>query len=936
MAATQSALFRALRHVFAACLLVASASPSFAAERPGAISGHVADASGNALPGATIVVRPGDFAVVTDREGRFVLPGLVQGVYTVEVSYLGFATTTQDVRLAPGASAPLDVRLATAPRVNDAVTVTASRVRGEVEALNQRKASMDLVDVLPVEVITSLPNANVADAIGRLPSVSLERDEGEGKYVQVRGLESRFTSVSIDGVRIPSAEAGVRQIKLDGFSSDLLGTIELHKTVSADREGDAIGGSVNLVNRTAGDDTFVSVRADGGYNSLQGGRYSGQASATVTNRFGPEKALGLVLSGTYDYNGRAINDIEPSPSVVDLANGGTANAFAGIDLRDYRYERKRYGFSGGLDYRLNTGSDIYLKGFFTQFENYGDRWVTSVSAGNFITPTLTDDSGGYSGSVQNRRPNEQTYSLSGGGKHDLGGALLDYALSYSRARQDRLNQYQADLNGPDAAFTVDSTNGYFPQLKPLGGVNQLDATLYTLKDFRTTNERTAARTVAVAANVAFPYDGGEIKVGGKYRDEDKTNAADDHRYKTTGTPLFNVSQNLDSLSDPNYYFGRYLQGPNLSLDAATKFFFASPGGFKVNAGADHLTNDPNIWESKEKVTAAYVKDRTRFGDFEFEAGLRFEHTSTNFTANLVSVDADGNWLSTSPTGGSNSYDNFLPSISVRWQIDPSTNLRAVYGWAVGRPDYGQLVPSRTEDDANKQLSAGNPALKATRGINYDFLFERYLAPVGVIAAGAFYKDLKDPIYDGSSSKVVGGLYDGYTLVQPVNGPSANIWGIELAWQQQLTFLPGALRGFSVNANYTHTHSKATFDPTTGRTGTAALQRTAPDVFNAGLTYDLGGFSFRIAATYNSAMIFTYNYQDGAAGGPTGPNGDSYLYPHTQIDAQASYVLGSGLEVVVSALNLNDQVFGFYNGSPQWNIQREFYNRTFTVGVRFTR
>src|SRR5262249_53927629 len=156
--------------------------------------------------------------------------------------------------------------------------------------------------------------------------------------------------------------SGVRQIKLDGFSADLLGTIELHKTVSADREGDAIGGSVNLVNRTAGDELYLAARLEGGYNSLQGGRGSGLGSVTISNRFGPDKALGFVLSGTYDYNGRAINDIEPVPGVVDLANGGTANAFTEIDLRDYRYERKRFGFSGGLDDRLAPGSDLYVRG----------------------------------------------------------------------------------------------------------------------------------------------------------------------------------------------------------------------------------------------------------------------------------------------------------------------------------------------------------------------------------------------------------------------------------------------------------------------------------------------------------------------------------------------------------------------------------------------
>src|SRR5713101_3586971 len=134
-------------------------------------------------------------------------------------------------------------------------------------------------------------------------------------------------------------------------------------------------------------------------------------------------------------------------------------------------------------------------------------------------------------------------------------------------------------------------------------------------------------------------------------------------------------------------------------------------------------------------------------------------------------------------------------------------------------------------------------------------------------------------------------------------------------------------------NYTYTNSRATFDPTLGRTGTARLQRTTPNEFNLNVTYDKGPISLRGAVTYNSATIWAYQYTDGADGGPTGPNGDTYLYAHTQIDAQGSYALPKGIHVIVSALNLNNQVFGFYNGDPRWNIQREFYGRTIFLGFR---
>src|SRR5262249_19872264 len=151
----------------------------------------------------------------------------------------------------------------------------------------------------------------------------------------------------------------------------------------------------------------------------------------------------------------------------------------------------------------------------------------------------------------------------------------------------------------------------------------------------------------------------------------------------------------------------------------------------------------------------------------------------------------------------------------------------------------------------------------------------------------------------------GGPFDGFLKVQPINGPRAKIYGFEIAWQQHLRFLPGVLSGIGIDANYTYTNSKATFDPSTGRTGTARLQRTTPNEYNAGLTYDLGPFSMRAAVTYNAATIWEYQYVDGAPGGLQGPLGDIYLYPHTQVDLQAIYNLPVGIALLFSALNLSN-------------------------------
>jgi len=184
-------------------LAIGAGAKIVAAQDYGTLKGRVQDINSNILPGATVHIEPGAIAVVTDREGFFTVTKLAPGAYRVEVSYLGFATDAKEVTVTAGQLARADFKLAPA-KVSEDVLVTASRSRGEAEALEERKNSINIVNVLPEEVITSLPNANLADAIGRLPSVSLERDEGEGKFVQVRGLESQFTNVTINGVHIPS------------------------------------------------------------------------------------------------------------------------------------------------------------------------------------------------------------------------------------------------------------------------------------------------------------------------------------------------------------------------------------------------------------------------------------------------------------------------------------------------------------------------------------------------------------------------------------------------------------------------------------------------------------------------------------------------------------------------------------------------------------
>jgi hypothetical protein len=226
--------------------------------------------------------------------------------------------------------------------------------------------------------------------------------------------------------------------------------------------------------------------------------------------------------------------------------------------------------------------------------------------------------------------------------------------------------------------------------------------------------------------------------------------------------------------------------------------------------------------------------------------------------------------------------------------------------------------------------------------------EHYLNPFGEIQIGYFYKNLTDPIVEQVFNKTFQPTTSAplalYRVTQPINAGSGWVSGFEAAYLQHFAFMPGVLKGLGFSANYGYTASQASGLP--GRSDHPRLSRSAPNTWNISPTYDRGRVSLRVGLSYNQANIFQYQYQDGTPtldgspssptpGGLKGPDSDIYLYSHLEIDAQGSVRLGHGLSFVAYGLNLNNEVFGFYNGSTQYVLQREYYGPTFAAGMRWS-
>ena len=932
---------------FLATLVIAlgfGAASVFSQTNNGALTGTVTDSASKSLQGARVEVQPSGRSVSTSAQGSFTIADLPPGDYTITVSYLGFSPFLATASVVSGQTAKVSAVLSVSS-LKEEINVTAERPSGEAEAINRERSAENILQVLPAEVITSLPNANVADAIGRLPSVTLERDEGEGKYVQIRGTQPRFSNVTIDGVNVPSPEGGVRQVKLDVIPSDLVESVEINKTLLANMDGDAIGGSVNLVTKTAGEKPTISLFGQGGYTPILNGRGEQQYGGTLGYRFGKEKNLGVLFGGTYDWNGRGIDDVEPAPSTT-LLSGGTTYfpTFKTADLREYRYYRGRLGFDGSIDYKISDNSNVYLRALYSHFDNFGDRWVYTPTIGNITTSPLQGDStGNMSANSSIRRPVQVIGSLLGGGRHALNSTtnvLWDVAIS--RAATEDKGYSQANFGPVDPAsplnnvqFGVDLSNPYRPRFPVQNGVNIYDASQYYLSQIDYNHTYSPQLNVQLAASLSKSYSlnghFGTFQFGGKFRNEHKFEDSNDTFYNPNDPTALPMSNFGGSFSNSNYYDKSYSLGPLPNYNKINSFFDSNPGAFSIDANTSHQRNDPNNWDIVERVSAGYLMNSLEFGRFQLYTGLRLEATNLDVLGYHVNIDASGNYVSTLPARSSSSYINPMPSAQLRYRISPSSGLRLAYGRGISRPDFGDLPPFVVLSDKNQSISVGNPNLTATRANNYDLLYEQYLNPLGVIQAGFFYKDIRSPIYYVQSI-VNSGTYTGYQQTQPLNGSSAYVYGFEIAYQQHLSYLPGLLSGSGISANYSWTTSQANGVP--GRSDHPALLRQAPNTWNVSPTYDHGRLSMRVGISYNDSNIFAYNYQDGAPLGLRGPNGDNYLYAHLQLDAQGSYRLAKGFSAMVYGLNLNNEVFGFYQGSGIFPIQREYYKPTIAAGLRW--
>ncbi len=676
---------RALRRaaLAAACTVAAiGGTPRslVAQQGDGALHGRITDSTRAGIAAALIHLSGTTLGAYSSTTGEFDVGHVPSGTYTISVRRRGYAADSFTVAIRAGEVTTRDIVLRLAAQSLDAVIISASPRLNETkeQALDKQRNADNIVTVLSGDVIRSLPNANAAEAAARIPGVSTERDEGEGKFVQIRGTEPRLSNVTVNGVHIPGTQAGTRVAKLDDVPTDILAAIEVSKTLTADQDADAIGGSVNLVTKTPEGAPRGYLAGQFGQSTLEG-RNQGQGSAMWGGRFGEQRKLGLLLGGTYDHNNRGINDVELAWDVNDAGQPIPVE----WDQRDYLYDRTRWGANGALDYRFDDGSTMFLRGAWTKFQNFGVVYRYDVSAGGDSTLASSGSTGIGTGGVltrntSNRTPTEGLYSVNGGGKKQFGNFEVNYGdgtnhdyptYSYLSAADRATAQTPANYSYASSSIGAGTTRG-----DEFGG--QLDALLH----------------------YAIGGDATELKLGAKYRDESRDNVNLNRSFTRAGT--LGLTQVLGGFADPNFYqalASGYEIGPQANHDVLRAFEAANPAMFKETTKpiSDSLSN----FSGGEKVASLYAMQTIDHGPLRVNVGVRMENTALHFDGNVAETPADASGTATGAQTvhrvlGTQNYTDLFPSVQLRYAATANSNIRLAVTKGIARANYSDRSTSR--------------------------------------------------------------------------------------------------------------------------------------------------------------------------------------------------------------------------------------------------
>ncbi len=911
----------------------------------GVVTGTIIDKQNLALPGATLKITPGNRYTVSDVHGKFAFLNVPAGNYELEATYIGYQPFRQQIQVQASTSAPRRIVMEEGGILMNEVVVLGDRLRGQAKALSQQRNNQNITNIISSDQVGRFPDANIGDALKRVPGITMQNDQGEARNIIVRGLAPELNSVTLNGDRIPSAEGDNRRVQMDLIPSDMIQTIEVNKTLTPDQDADAIGGSVNLVTRAAPNGQRISATLSGGYNPIRGkALYTG--GFVYGNRFAND-AIGVVLSGSYNNNRYGSDDVEAVWSRDDFGNVYINEH----DVRKYDVQRIRRSISGAFDFKLGTNHTITANAMYNWRDDRENRFRLRTDN---ITPTYNDNNEiiGYTGrigrqtkgGIDNSRNKStrledqrvQNYSLRG--DHLFGSSLdVDWAVSYSTASEDRPNERYILFRKSNNTVSFNGDTR-FPSFTP----TSLSAGDIGLNEITENHDYTSEDELGVKLNFRVPLSilpdqKGRLRFGGRLRLKTKDRNNIFYEFESPGDAV----GNLGSVPTVNW------TGANFQAGSQVPGLFASPqflGGLALGNPALFEASPVSSeflavnYRAKENIVAGYVRwDQDLSAKLSMIAGVRLENTDINYTGNVIEDEED----LTGQRSVRNSYLNVLPNLSFKYNATDNMILRAAITTALARPNYYALAPYISTLPSDREIQAGNPDLKATYSWNFDLMAENYFESIGLISGGVFYKNLANFIYNyrnqqyntadfaadfpGVANPIAAG--ENWDFIQSRNGDKVNMFGLEVAFQRQLDFLPGFLRGLGIYTNYTFTKSFADgiYNSDGEKREGVMLPGTAPHLFNASLSWENKRFSARLSGNYTAAYLDALGGNDFE---------DVYYDKQFFLDANAAYKIGKSLRIFAEANNLTNQPLRYYQGIASRTLQAEFYRPRYNVGIKF--
>ncbi|HEY3951613.1 TonB-dependent receptor [Phenylobacterium sp.] len=862
---------------------------------------------------------------------------------------------------------------ASGPSSVDEVVVTAPRE--EAQARVRQQEAPNLIDVQSAETIAKYPDFNAAEALGRIPGISLSSDTGEGRFVNIRGIDANLNGATYGGVVLLNTNAGGtaaggggRAVEFDTIPTGAIDGIVVTKTRLPDQEGEGLGGTIELTPRSAAhlDMPFVEGTLGWGYEPLH--KHTGPTDVELAGgaRFGfgdrglivagdgqtaPVRAgwisnpypFSFVMNASRKDDRRAVDDLEAGyiddTGVAAKADAGIqGKAFSSVDFRRYDYHRRRFGYGGEFDFEPNDDHTYYARASIAGY--------TEAVHKNFYLLRNLDGAEQDDGSVP-RGPDGTTFLASGqaqetltdeqethrnqvyviGGRDRLGDALLDYRAAYSRATFAVGYNIGARFVGPTVAVDYNNiTNSTTPSFTYPSGFNPDTASAYNLNRITNSTEHDVDEEYSYAGNLQVPIklvnDSDRLKVGAEARLRDKTV----NPFIEDG--IVAPTLNLAAASGPanQYYDGHYPNGPFINRYAIRAILVGQAG-----TTTDDL-DQSGFFTAKENIFAAYAQYTTDIGKWGFLAGARVETTHATYSAFQTTTDAAGN-DTTALVARKDDYTNVFPTAQVKYSFAPNLIARAIFSTGIGRPGFEQVAAASSVDFSNSPvlISRGNPNLKPITGDNFDLSLEYYLDNGGIIQAALFDKEFQNYIAPRVQHGITtdplapGQLADVTTFL---NLSGAHARGAEVAYHQKFTFLPDPFKGFGVEANLTLVDSRVLeYDAATSATGTnqfGLLPGTSKVTWNLAGFYEDHGLQLRLSSEYVSHSLF-------------GLGGDKALdvlqHERLTMDFTSSYQLTHNFTVYFNAKNLLNTPLRYDEGSANRPIQREFYDVTYEAGVR---